>query len=127
MITRILIFLIIVIGILAGRQGGVLRAQYQNEDEESRAYNVTHVIKTVEGLNFNVEEDRPIVKVAGIYRPIDIDEYVALKFGKLQRSIDDRLAAIEKRLTAIETSLADLRSKNQTGVASAPPSSVPSK
>lgn len=75
---------------------GAQMQEYKTEDEEAKAYDVTRTNKTIDGLHFTVEEDRPIVKVAGVYRPIDFDSYVALKFKKLQeqmREMEGRLQA----------------------------------
>lgn len=72
--------------------------EYKTEDEEARAYNVTRTIKTVNGLSFLVQEDRPIEKIAGIWRPIDIDSYVALKFGKLEKKMQDLSDALSKKI-----------------------------
>lgn len=71
---------------------------FKTEDEEARAYNVTRTVKTVEGLNFRVEPDRPIQKIAGVYRPIDLDSYIAMKFDKLNKKVDDIYAALQKRI-----------------------------
>lgn len=72
--------------------------EYKTEDEEAKAYNVTRSVKTVEGLNFRVEDDRPIEKVAGVYRPIDLDSYIAFKFGKLQKKMDDMAASTQQKI-----------------------------
>jgi hypothetical protein len=86
---------------------------YKNEDEEARAYNVTRTVKTVEGLNFVVEEDRPIEKVAGVYRPIDMDSYVALKFNKLQKTLEEKIAFLQERIDALEAEVARLKASRK--------------
>ncbi|MBI5873400.1 MAG: hypothetical protein HZB36_04565 [Candidatus Omnitrophica bacterium] len=75
--------------------------EYKTEDDEARAYNVTRTVKSVEGLHFSVEEDRPIEKIAGVYRPIDLDSYIALKFGKLQKSIDELALDLQQKIDAL--------------------------
>lgn len=87
-----MIFCILCFPVCAGAQ----MKEYKTESEEAKAYDVTRTNKTVDGLHFTVEEDRPIVKVAGVYRPIDFDSYVALKFKKLQ----DQMQEMESRLEA---------------------------
>jgi len=80
------------------------------------------VTKTVEGLNFDVEEDRPIEKVDGTYRPVAIDTYVAIKFQKLEIQIDKRLTALEERLKKLEAAVERLeKSSPSTSPAEAGP------
>jgi hypothetical protein len=73
----------------------------KDESEEARAYNVNRTVKTVAGLNFVVEEDRPIEKVGSIYRPIDMDAYVALKFNGLQAEMMQLIAAQEQKIAQL--------------------------
>jgi len=93
---------------------------YRDEDEESRAYNVTRTTKTVEGLHFLVEEDRPIEKIAGVYRPIDLDSYIALKFGILQKKIDELAAAMQRKMYELGQRL-DALDKRVDELAAPPP------
>jgi hypothetical protein len=85
--------------------------EYKTEDDEARAYNVTRTVKSVEGLHFSVEEDRPIEKIAGVYRPIDLDSYIALKFGKLQRSMDELALNLQQKIDALALRLDALTKK----------------
>ncbi len=92
--------------------------QYRDEDEEARAYNVTRTVKTVDGLHFQVEEDRPIEKIAGVYRPIDLDSYIALKFNKLQKSMEimsqyfqDKIDQLNLKIEALTEKVDMLASK----------------
>jgi hypothetical protein len=82
--------------------------EYRTEDEEARAYNVTRTVKTVQGLNFRVEEDRPIEKVAGVYRPIDMDSYIALKFNKLEKKMADLNETLSKRIDELSARVDEL-------------------
>src|SRR5512135_3628330 len=82
---------------------------YKDEAGEAAAFNVTRTTKTVAGLNFRVEEDRPIEKVAGVYRPIDIDSYVAFKINKLQRQMQELIAALAGRVATLEADVAALK------------------
>ncbi len=90
------VLLVVFCVLFAPVYAGAQMQEYKTEDEEAKAYDVTRTNKTIDGLHFTVEEDRPIVKVAGVYRPIDFDSYVALKFKKLQeqmREMEGRLQA----------------------------------
>lgn len=82
--------------------------EYKTDDDEARAYDVTRTNKTVDGLHFTVEEDRPIVKVAGVYRPIDFDSYVALKFKKLQEQLTETEGRLKARIDDLTEKLARL-------------------
>ena len=59
------------------------------------------VVKTVDGLRFEVPEDMPIEKKNGIVAPIGLDKYVAFKF----RKVDERLDKIEDFMTKAEEDL----------------------
>jgi cell division protein FtsL len=85
--------------------------EYKTDEEASLAYNITQTTKTVEGLNFRVEEDRPIEKVAGVYRPIDLDAYISLKFGKLSKMISDLAAVTDKRIDDLAKKVDELTQK----------------
>ena len=85
--------------------------EYRTEDEEAKAYNVIRTTKTVQGLHFNVEEDRPIAKVAGVYRPLDIDSYIVLKFNTLDKKFNDITSKIEQRLDELSQKLEALSKK----------------
>jgi uncharacterized coiled-coil protein SlyX len=85
--------------------------EYKTEDEEAKAYNVTRSVKTVQGLNFRVEDDRPIEKIAGVYRPIDLDSYIALKFGKLEKKMNDQAAATQQQIDGLNMRLEALTQK----------------
>jgi len=82
--------------------------EYKTENEEAKAYNVTRSVKTVQGLNFRVEDDRPIEKVAGVYRPIDLDSYVALKFNKLEKKMTDINETLSKRIDELSAKVDEL-------------------
>ena len=82
--------------------------EYKTEDEEARAYNVSRSVKTVQGLNFRVEDDRPIEKIAGVYRPIDLDSYIALKFNKLEKKMIDINETLSKRIDELSAKVDEL-------------------
>lgn len=122
-IFAFVVFCVLFAPVYAGAQ----MQEYKTEDEEAKAYDVTRTNKTIDGLHFTVEEDRPIVKVAGVYRPIDFDSYVALKFkklqeqmqemeGRLQAKIDilaEKLDSMTKRVEKIEAQEAKAEQKSQ--------------
>lgn len=84
---------------------------YPTDAEEANAYNVKRVHKNVDGHDFYVEEDRPIEKVAGLYRPMDMDSYIALKFGKLQTQIDQLRSQTQARTDDLQGQIKDLSKK----------------
>ncbi len=95
------------------------------EEEDLEEYKSARVTKTVEGLNFNVEADRPIEKVDGVLRPVAIDTYVAIKFKKLEQQLDRRLAALEERLKALEAAVEGLAQRAEEEAAASGPAHTP--
>ncbi len=77
--------------------------------QEPKDYETRRVAKTVEGLTFDVEEDRPIVKKDGVYQPLDIDSYVALRIERLRKEMETRVVALEERLARLEAALEALQ------------------
>jgi hypothetical protein len=68
------------------------------------------VIKTVEGHKFSVPEDRVIEKKHGVLIMMPIDEYVAMKFSKLE----DRLSDIEDSIKALGDEVTLLKKEIET-------------
>lgn len=85
--------------------------EFRSNADESGAYNVTRVQKIVDGHVFWVEEDRPIEKVAGLYRPMDMDSYIQLKFSKLQKQLDDLANKTKARIDKLEGQVGNLTQK----------------
>ncbi|QAT16623.1 hypothetical protein BU251_02185 [Candidatus Velamenicoccus archaeovorus] len=85
--------------------------EFRSNADESEAYNVTRVQKVVDGHVFWVEEDRPIEKVAGLYRPMDMDSYIQLKFSKLQKQLDDLANKTKARIDKLEGQVGNLTQK----------------
>lgn len=98
-LLRIVAVFFALIGLGAGFAIGV--EEYADEAAANRAYNVTRVTKTVDGLKFAVQEDRPIEKVGGIYKPIDIDSYVAYKFNKLEDELKKKFDEMSARIESL--------------------------
>ncbi|MDD5019298.1 MAG: hypothetical protein PHH75_01405 [Candidatus Omnitrophica bacterium] len=85
--------------------------EFSTNAAESEAYNVTRVQKIVDGHVFVVEEDRPIEKVAGLYRPMDMDAYIQLKFSKLQAQLNDLADKTQRRLDDLQGQVDQLSKK----------------
>lgn len=85
--------------------------EFSSNAGESEAYNVTRVQKVVDGHVFWVEEDRPIEKVAGLYRPMDMDAYIQLKFSKLQQQLNDLANKTKARMDDLEKRIVNLTKK----------------
>ena len=83
------------------------------DQEDLKEFKSARVTKTVGGLVFDVEADRPIEKVGGIYQPVSIDTYVAIKAKKLREGVEERLGAFEERLEALEARVEDLEERNE--------------
>ncbi len=75
--------------------------EVQAEPEEELKDNT--VIKVVKGLRFRVPEDMPVTKRGGVVAPVDLYEYMALKFSK----VDKRLADIESQIQEIKKEMED--------------------
>ena len=73
---------------------------------------------TAKGINFNVPEDWPIEERGGAVGPIPIEEYLGLKFRKVDAKfgefesrtsgVKEKLSAIEERLTNLEKTISDI-------------------
>jgi hypothetical protein len=79
----------------------------QGEEKKESESDYKTIIKTVDGLKFDVPEDRPIEKKHSIIAPMPLDEYVAMKFLKLE----DRLQKIENSIKQIEEDLSLIKEK----------------
>ena len=64
----------------------------ENRDKENFKYKT--ITKTVDGINFELPEDRPVEKKNGIITPMPIDEYVAMKFWKMENNLKEMDASI---------------------------------
>lgn len=73
----------------------------QQQDDIDEGFEYKTVIKTVDGINFEVPEDRPIERRDGIIAPMALDKYVALKIHRLEK----RLNKIENSIRKIEEDL----------------------
>ncbi len=92
------IFLIIFLFILISPAVG------QEEKKEEEGFEYKTLIRTVNGINFDIPEDRPIEKRGGIVAPMEVDKYVALKFSKLEerlQNMEDSIKRIEEELNLI--------------------------
>lgn len=82
----------------------------QDAQDPGNDLNADSEIKTVNGLNFNVAKDRPIEKKNSIVAPMQVDQYVAMKFSKLE----PRLQEMENRISRLEAELSSVRAQLQT-------------
>lgn len=101
-------FLFLVYSSVFSQQGS------KSKEEELANFNVTRVVKTVDGLNFVVAEDRPIQKVGGIYRPVSLDAYVTYKVNKLEKKMNETTAELEKKIQNLSTQVDVLNQKVET-------------
>ena len=77
----------------------VFSQQGKDPSDQGDSYNNSkQVVKTVENLKFVVEEDRPIEKVGGVYQPLSLDNYVAYKFDRLEKKMNETSTALEKEI-----------------------------
>ena len=68
-----------------------------DEDEvldSEEVYAPRKVVKVVNNLNFEVEEDRPIVSEGGLIKPMEFEQYVNYKFNKFE----ERIKAVEEKM-----------------------------
>ncbi|MBU1061783.1 MAG: hypothetical protein KJ952_03555 [Candidatus Omnitrophica bacterium] len=75
------------------------------------------VVKTVDGLRFEVPEDRPIEKKHGIVAPMELDKYVAFKFSKVEKRLDkieDFINKAEEDLRLLKEDMESLKKKENT-------------
>jgi hypothetical protein len=74
--------------------------------------NSTSTTKTKKGIQFIIQQDRPIEDTgAGYIRPMAIDKYINLKFNKLAGRLDNlqaRIESAEKRIEVLEDKLRQL-------------------
>ncbi len=73
--------------------------------EYSEEYNNTTVVKTVDGIRFQVPEDRPIERGEGYIRPMPLDAYVSMKFSKLE----SRLQAMEGAINTLTSDVSSIK------------------
>lgn len=73
--------------------------------EQSDEYDNSTIVKTVDGIRFQVPEDRPIEQGKGFIRPMPLDAYVSMKFSKL----DEHLQKMEDSIDAIKNDLAAVK------------------
>jgi len=94
----------IVIAVFAGACGGFLVAAScgaEGASDDARTYGKT-VIKVVDGQRFQLPEDMPLQSKNNIIAPMPIEQYIAMKFERL-----------EERLQRIEADVAALKKKDK--------------
>ena len=78
---------------VCGIAGSALAADKPSSEDQSAA-----VVKHEDGLHFKVPADWPIEKRNGVLAPVPLEEYLAKKFGALER----RVQQLEQELTAVD-------------------------
>lgn len=78
-------------------------AQDENEGEDDTAFRP--IIKKVDGHNFRVPADMPMTKSGGVVRPIEYDEYSAMKYSQVM----ERLAKIENSIDELKDDLSSVK------------------
>ncbi len=78
---------------------------YAEEEGDSQGT----VVKTRQGLNFQLPEDWPLEKRGGTVGPVPIEEYLGVKFAKLE----SRLAKLEKQMTELQTRMGKLEGSSK--------------
>ena len=63
--------------------------------------------RTIQGINFSVPEDWPITDQGGALAPIRVEEYVTLKFGK----VDQHFQALEETVKSLSKENSELKEK----------------
>ena len=86
-----------------------LAAPAAGADDEVEEKQPPTVVRTSAGLNFVVPPDWPIEKRNGVVRPIPIEEYLAQKFGAL----DKKLQELERKVGALESKVSALESRER--------------
>lgn len=83
-------------------------AQEKNE-KKGEAETLAQTTTTAEGIQFRLPEDWPVVKRGGGVGPAPIEEYLAIKFNK----IEARFQKIEERLSAFEEKAAEAQTRKE--------------
>ena len=84
--------------VIAGASAGAVDGKKGDEQAPT-------VLKTQEGLRFNLPEDWPIEKRGGVLGPIPVEEYLSRKFSAVEirlRSIEQQVSAFDLRLRVLE-------------------------
>ena len=64
-------------------------------------------VRTVKGIKFKIPEDWPIEEHGGALGPVPIEQYITLKFRKMEERFND----METKLGADEKRVSDLNAK----------------
>ncbi|HTL47663.1 MAG TPA: hypothetical protein VL688_06315 [Verrucomicrobiae bacterium] len=85
------------LGVLAVAAAFLCSPRALSAEEKSPHDYVT--VKSQEGLTFNVPEDWPVEKRGSTVGPVPVEEYLAMKFAK----VNERIDALEKRVSQLES------------------------
>ena len=85
-------------------------------EETEEEFECKTVIKTVDGLKFEVPEDRLIEKKNGIIMPMALDKYMAMKFSKMEarlQRIENSISKVEKNLKSVKEDIKAFKKANK--------------
>ena len=83
------------------------------EEEESPFNTVDYVtVRKQQGVSFTLPEDWPIEKKKGTIGPVAVEEYVAMKFSKM----NEKIAGLEARIAKLEAAAAKPNSSGRRKV-----------
>ncbi len=86
-------------------------------DDEVEEKQPPTVVRTRDGLKFVVPPDWPIERRSGVVGPIPIEEYLARKFGAL----DKKIQALEQKVGALESKVSALEARAKKPLQSSEP------
>ena len=69
-------------------------------------------VTTKEGLKFRIPSDMPIEKRSGLVAPVPFDEYLYIKFKKIDEKVaevDKKITNMDKKIDRLEEKLADIK------------------
>ena len=103
--------------LVAGLLAAVFLAAGPVEAAETKT-SASTVVKTKEGLHFNVPADWPVEERNGAVGPVPVEEYLAMKFSGIEsrlRTLEQQISGFDLRLRVLEE---DNKSSRQRGLRS---------
>ncbi|MFH1478832.1 MAG: hypothetical protein ABIG92_03545 [Candidatus Omnitrophota bacterium] len=77
----------------------------ENMNDADDGFEYETVIKNVNGIKFEVVEDRPIEKRDGIIAPMPLDKYVAMKCAMIRKDMKEMNTAVEDMKAKLDAQL----------------------
>ena len=106
---------------------GSLHAYDESEADkmaEEIAKNGFQVVTTKEGLRFNVPSDMPIQRKDGLVQPVPFEEYLYIKFKKIEQRVvllDEKVKKMDEKLSSKLDELLRRSSSGPSAPDKAPP------